>query len=295
MKYPILAVIFTTLMIYGQAANPHSDAHARNPGGASQDATDAAGQTVVVVNQQAPTRQENDHPGKPPSYFHELLANLPNLLLVGVGIGGIIIGVCTLKNIARQTGLLVVYTAATRRSLRAATRSADAARDSVNLVINKERARILLGSLAPLNLTVDAPLKAEFSLLYYGSTPAFDVTSEIRIAISESRESFEKTPFPHGIHDLPSIVFPKNITVVFNDFLLRPIPLDRTTAQKIDRSEIFVHIQAIVRYIDFFDRPRETAFHYQWNAPDRSPNSLRRIIFPEGWQVVGGQKENYYT
>jgi hypothetical protein len=62
MKWMILAVIGAVLMLNGQEAKPHSDAGKRNSAAKGTDATDAAGQTVIVVNQQAPQRQENDHP-----------------------------------------------------------------------------------------------------------------------------------------------------------------------------------------------------------------------------------------
>jgi len=295
-KRIVLAVIVVSaIVVNGQQKGSHSRTDKQESQAIKQ--TSQPSTSIVAISNE--NTQDNSQSSKKDSkgYFSRFASpeNLPNILLVIVGAFGIGIAVCTLRNIGRQTNLLVVYTAATRRSLRAATRSANAARDNVNLVINKERARILVGQLQPLSLTVGAPLRVEFRLSYYGSTPAFDVTSEIQVALSESRDSFEKTPFPNHISELPSIVLPESPTAVFRDFLLKPIPLDTITAQRIDRGEIFVHVQALVKYMDFFDRPRETAFHYQWNALDRSANSLRRVLFPEGWQETGGKKENYYT
>jgi len=105
-----LAVIFATLVVHGQEPKAHRSADKTDAAAESKNATDATGgQTVIVVNQQTPQRQENDRSGKPPSYLHELLlpANVPNLMLVVVGIAGIVAAVCTLKVIKRQTDATV--------------------------------------------------------------------------------------------------------------------------------------------------------------------------------------------
>jgi hypothetical protein len=59
---------------------------------------------------------------------------------------------------------------------------------------------------------------------------------------------------------------------------------------------MFFHFAGIIKYQDFMGESHETAFHYLWNVRDNdSRNALRRIYFPDGWQEVGGKKENYNT
>jgi uncharacterized membrane protein YidH (DUF202 family) len=58
----------------------------------------------TVADQRAPQGQENEHATKPPSYFSRLFVpeNLPNIALVLVGVGGIIVAVKSLNRIDTQ-------------------------------------------------------------------------------------------------------------------------------------------------------------------------------------------------
>ena len=90
----IIAAIMTT--------EPHNS-HA-SPRTASQ----AQAQTVIAVNQQTPQRQQGDHPDNSLSLFHEYLQppNVLNLALVIVGIIGIVIAICTVRTVRKQTNLM---------------------------------------------------------------------------------------------------------------------------------------------------------------------------------------------
>ena len=186
-----------------------------------------------------------------------------------------------------QSGIL-------KESVDVARDAAEAAKTNIALVINKERARILVVKPEQISLGVGNFIAVEFKVLFYGTTPAYEVQPKINCILSESRDSF--TPFiPHKISGLPSIVSSSDIKPSYQDFLMKPIPLDQETLDKINRSEMFIHFTGTIKYNDFMEVSRETAFHYRWNIPDRSPNAMRRIYFPEGWEEVGGEKENYYT
>ena len=168
-------------------------------------------------------------------------------------------------------------------------------KDSVELVVNKERARIRMGQPQSLILSLRIPLKVEFLLFFYGSTPAFSVSSEVYTVLSDSPDSIDNGFFGHGIHHLPTVASASDFTAAYSDFMLRPAPLDEPTAQRIRNREVYVHFKGCIKYLDFFDKPRETAFHYRWNPRDDSANALSRLIYPEGWVEVGGETENYYT
>lgn len=104
MKWLALAVIWAALMVNGQESKPHSNTHTSNSASEGKTAQDATGQQVVIVNQQAPQREQQNRPPKPPSYLSRLFSpeNLPNVALVFVGIGGIVIAICTLFRINTQ-------------------------------------------------------------------------------------------------------------------------------------------------------------------------------------------------
>ncbi|MGA7630230.1 MAG: hypothetical protein WCB11_05655, partial [Terriglobales bacterium] len=99
----LLAVIATALVMNGQEAKPHSDAHKGKPAAEGTDTSDT-GQTFIVVNQQAPRGQENDHPSNPPNSVHELflIPNILTLALVIVGAAGIVIAIVSLRQINKQ-------------------------------------------------------------------------------------------------------------------------------------------------------------------------------------------------
>jgi|SRR5580704_1344361 hypothetical protein len=162
MRWMVTAVVGTALMVYGQNAKPHNGVHAKNSTTENKDATDTFGQTVVVVNQPAPQRQENNNSSKSPGYFHELRApaNLPNLLLVVVGVVGIAVALLTLRTINNQVvemrrqvdltfgQLRAMYetiaemsaqTNVLEKSVAAAEKNAAAAKDSAVALINAER------------------------------------------------------------------------------------------------------------------------------------------------------------
>lgn len=77
--------------------------------------------------------------------------------------------------------------------------------------------------------------------------------------------------------------------------MMNPFPLDKLTVDSILQGAVYVRFCGLIKYLDFFDRQRETAFHFRWNAPNISMNALRSYAFPEGWVEVGGDKENYCT
>jgi hypothetical protein len=105
MRWVVLAVIGAALIVQGQEAKPRSNGGRGRPAAKSSDATDTAGQTVVVVNQPAGQGQQDSKPNNPPSYFSRLFSpeNLPNICLVGAGILGIIVAIRTLNHMRESS------------------------------------------------------------------------------------------------------------------------------------------------------------------------------------------------
>ncbi len=163
MRVLVLALAFVSVVVNGQESKPHSDTYKRHAATERTGTPDTAGQTVIVVNQQAPQGQENNHPSQRPSHLHEYLlpANVLTLALVLVGIGGIIAAVVTLRKIdeqitemrrqvdvmfgqlramheqvaemSAQTGLLTDYVTETKTIANAGIVSANAAKTSADI------------------------------------------------------------------------------------------------------------------------------------------------------------------
>jgi len=202
MRFLVLAFAFASLMVNGQESKPHSDADKRNAGAESKDTTKTTRQTVIVVNQQTPQRQQNDRPANPPSYLHEYLlpANVLTLALVLVGVGGIIAAVVSLRKVDKQIGemrrqvdltfgqLRAMHetiaemskqTDVLEKSVAAAEKSAEAAKTSADIA-----ARVSIPTLkieqfktgnvgAASNLAFFQFPKFEITVKNYGQTPAF--------------------------------------------------------------------------------------------------------------------------
>jgi len=163
----ILIPIVAILMVNGQESKPHSNADKEHAPSKRNDATDATSQTIFVINQQTPQRQENSHSAKSPSYLCRLFSpeNIPNLALVLVGIGAIVVAMKSLGRIDKQIaemkgqgsimqGQLEQMKAAREQTdilikqatiaARAAKDSADAATQNANTLINAERPIVIV-------------------------------------------------------------------------------------------------------------------------------------------------------
>jgi hypothetical protein len=162
MRFAVLALLSASLMVNGQEAMPRGNANKRESTTKDKDASIPVGQTVVVVDQRAPQRQEDTHSNQPPSYLRELLAaqNLPNVVLVVVGFIGIVVAICTLKVIGKQVAEMrrqvdltfgqlramheqitemSAQTSALERSVKATQDNATAAKESADALVNAER------------------------------------------------------------------------------------------------------------------------------------------------------------
>ncbi|HZR57105.1 MAG TPA: hypothetical protein VFA74_09560 [Terriglobales bacterium] len=209
MRVAVIIIIALTSVVYGQKVKPHPNTDKGNSATEHGNPPNTAGQTVIVVNQQAPQGQQDDHSGKAVRYLRELLvpANAPNLALVLVGIGGIIAAICSLRKIDGQiaemkdqrkemgnqvrAAILQVQTMQTqitemsvqsdilRGSVKAARDAADAAKQSADIA-----ARISIPTLkiekfgfgytgaATMAAILQFP-NVEMVIKNYGRTPAF--------------------------------------------------------------------------------------------------------------------------
>lgn len=134
MRAALIAIVFAACMVYGEKPKPQRPTHAQSSADTTKEPDRASVPSVIVVNQDAAQREKDDKPSKAPGYFHELFLpqNLPTIALVGVGIGGIWVAICTLKDIQKQTRYL-------RKSVIASRRNAQAALLNAQAVIHAQR------------------------------------------------------------------------------------------------------------------------------------------------------------
>jgi hypothetical protein len=122
-----------------------------------------------------------------------------------------------------------------------AKKAADAANRNIDLIVNKEKARLRIEMIDNLSLQVGQILTAEFKILFHGFTDAFSVETEVDAGISKSRELPIENGFriPSRIHGLPSVVSAK---VLKHRYLAQIMDkLDEATLRDIQTQRRYVH------------------------------------------------------
>lgn len=191
-----------------------------------------------------------------------------------------------IEQITQQVGHL-------KTSADAAKNSADAANRNIDLIVNKERARLRVEMIDTLSLQVGEILTAEFKILFHGFTDAFSVETAVDAGISKSRELPMENGFriPDRIHGLPSVV---SANMIKPRYLAKIMDkLDDATLRDIQTQRRYVHCWGIIRYKDFFDVPRQTTFQYRWRAID--PSSPLSGITIQRWEKTGSPEANQQT
>jgi hypothetical protein len=151
----------------------------------------------------------------------------------------------------RQTGHL-------EASVWAAQASANAADKSIELVINKERARLRV---EPLELDLaEAPTYfARYLVEFNGTTPAFISSSGALGIITASIEQTEN-PF------IPDLFIPPVISAS-TESEVRSAPLwglRLVSRRDLVTNTLFIHFFGYIKYLDVFDKERETVFGFIW-------------------------------
>jgi hypothetical protein len=310
MKWMVLAILGTALIVNGQGAKPHSDVHKNDSASKGTNASDTAGQTVVVVNQQAPQRQENDQLAKPPSYFHELLvpANLPSLLLVGVGIAGIVVAVKSLRRIdkqiiemRRQVDLtfgqlramheqiaeMSEQTTILDKSVAVAKESADAAKESVEVFRKKDRARLRVhvGDLYFATKPLDKP-PVVYTVHIHGLSEAFIVESKAALYVSDSKPLSDEVQLFLPMAMMPDVIKPNTPPLELKGFFLHTFTDDEIAKVKAEKA--FVHFDGFIRYTDVFDRKWKFTVRRVWQ-----PSTMYGLGSADHgyWLICGGEGE----
>jgi len=104
----VILIIVVVLPIYGQEKSPKpsgNESHTQNTNKPDAIKSPASPNAGVVINQETTSCQCDRPKENSKSYLSRLFApeNLPNIGLLFAGIGGIVIAICTLRKIERQT------------------------------------------------------------------------------------------------------------------------------------------------------------------------------------------------
>lgn len=204
-------------------------------------------------------------------------ANLPNVYLVLVAVGGIIVAVGTLNILKEQTKVT---------------------KDNVEIIISKERARISIkpryddsgGSVPELpELTIE--------ITQHGPTKAFNVVGAFQYSIETSRSIVPPMKNLIGMM-IPDVIgeTPEPIT---DSMLLynagRP-NLENEVIQK----KAFLHFFGEIAYTDVFGKSHRTSFRFIWTVESveidaRDDDTPPTWSWEQGWEKHGPKEDNEAT
>lgn len=176
---------------------------------------------------------------------------------------------------------------AVKETASASSMSAAAAKESIERIISKERARLRV-ELQPFYLNFNAPSPACYTVQHEGSTDAFVVDSHVSVYVSPSRDPDRSCvngrPMP-----IPRIMGAQNPVVAAEDVLH---PFTREEIDEIRQLKSFVHITGYIRYKDVFEGQHETRFNRVWSIARM--NHLNGEPFTY-WELCGTAEENVET
>ncbi len=249
---------------------------------------------VTVIH--APTRDAYD-----------ITAFVISIVLGVVGIGGVSVGVCTLVFLRKQASemrhqrIIMRRTLNTMRlqtktlsdSVAVAKKSADAAKENVDLLINKERGRMFVEVL-PFDIKkVEVMTQVvEFKVIYHGATVSFHESSTADFMLTDSAEppafkapSWLKTK---AMFNIPSVIPANSDTFNCSTRLYRKF--DQYEIDRIGHSQSFIHFYGYIEYKDFMDRIHVTSFCYTWKPRPPGPT-----IGWDHWDKSGPPDANLET
>ena len=186
-----------------------------------------------------------------------------------------------------QLKVMAEQLAAVKETASASSMSATAAKESIERIISKERARLRI-ELQPFYLNFNAPSPANYTVEHEGSTDAFVVDSHVSLYVSPSRDP-DRSCVNGRPMQIPRIIGAQNPVVAAQD-VLHPF-----TSQEIDdirQLKSFVHITGFIRYKDVFEGQHETRFNRVWSIARM--NHLNGEPFTY-WELCGNAEENVET
>lgn len=197
-----------------------------------------------------------------------------------------------MESAGRQTDELI---AETRKNADAAIDNAKAAQGNLDLIINKERARLRV-EVNDIALRVGlSPLYVSYNIYFHGFTDAFSVDAQAYAVVSESKElPDDALCLASPIWQLPAVVTPS--LPLGNPFALKVCNVqgvDQSLFEDINNGKRFLHFAGIIRYQDFMGKPRDTVWQYRWKALD--PSAPLSGISVRRWEKAGPPEANRET
>lgn len=185
-----------------------------------------------------------------------------------------------------------------------AKESADTARENVELIINKERARIIISlkppDIIPFDLATMTPVTGTdiyfegfaLEISQEGPTTAFNVAGGATIHTSPSK-------IPARMSDLPRMSVPStmrpNIEPI-TEYVSAGV-LSAADVEEIREEKTFVHFFGFITYEDVFGKRRKTSFRYIFEISEETMGEGEdsQTVDTSGWVPYGPPEDNQAT
>lgn len=184
----------------------------------------------------------------------------------------------------RQTGIL-------QQSIALAEKSAETARQNLELFVNRERAHLRI-ELMPLESQLAAgPLKVGYKVTLHGTTDAYVGSSCARVEITNSSEPGEDAQWFPAM-SIPQVITPEHRIIEAQVQGVFPKELAAADVEAIAAGRKFIHFRGFVNYKDVFGTERFTRVRRVWElSPVKGPDGTRS----GRWSRRGGAKDNSET
>ncbi len=183
---------------------------------------------------------------------------------------------------------------AAKANAEAAMVNAEASKAMLDLIINKERARIRVEmKKLDLSLTGIGVNAVEYTVRLYGSSEARIIDSGAEVSIDASPEPIVKEGYmmPAG---LPEVMTPVNPVHEKSTLFMPMSAMNPDLVDKIQGRKAFVHFRGFIKYKDIFEKERETKFLYLWNVTEWAVIGKVGDLFSY-WTKCGNQGDNTET
>jgi hypothetical protein len=213
----------------------------------------------------------------PNCYLSQVLspANLPNIGLLIGGVLGIGVAIETLNVLRDQTDATRIAAVATK--------------DSVEMMIRKERARVKIAIQKIHPQSTELGSQGTFCTLEnYGATTGFVEKCSARLVLLPEENIAPDYAKCRTIFSGESVK-PDSQPDKSAFVTLDPDMLSEEQVTSIRKSELFVHFYGIVRYRDLFDRRWRSTVHLRWTM--RWGGTTEGMIMA-WWEPVGTAEEN---
>jgi len=255
----ILLVFASSQVVYGQSkGSPASRDKSHAQATKKPDPEPPPSNTVVVVKQETSNTQGDGTKNDPKSYLARLFApeNLPNIALFFVGVSGIIVALCTLKiiqrqteHIARQAQSMRYQTTILRESAAATRKAAEATEKSVTLQETAMRQWVDVEDLRARSDPTFFSGMTEAALVF-----TFHVKNPTKIPLTfewlivrANQQRYAMT-FHHFLP--PDDIYPIKI----------PITIRNKQVEEYGSSKLVLSFIATVGYTDAFEKPQRQPF-----------------------------------